>query len=1036
MAETRLSTLDKQNEFQGQLKTECHEALQKAQSQLQQQTGKGRSEALYQCALNVIIGMPCSGKSQCFASSEIIFKTQSAKHASYVKTHVSHNAVYLEASGSLLEPGHESAWPAIAKSIAHYRPEKPIDSLTVVIDIAELTQALGNCNAIPAFDALAASLTALANEQNHPIPTYVLLTHTDRIAGFSEFFSELTSQQRQQAWGIIMPDFHHTESAPMMTVFQKRYQNFLRRLNQQQIPRLHATRNAAKRCIINEFPVQIEQLYASCESLINILFTPHSRAYCRGLFFTSAKQSSEQEHMVEAMMSSRFALTIHPDSGTDKIDRPYFIHDIFNKIIPIDYTQSYGHQEHLTRQYTLRQVALVATGVVSTLLVGTLVLGYWQARDYVTRTEQGLEKISLVSKEISGQPLSEMIPELINLHNAQASILNSHIPALVRFPSNHANILLASGTANESSRLLNELLPRLVQLTEKQLADTTIPPAERYHALKAYLMLATGDKIDRHYLEKYLVSLIDSPDPKKKEILQKDLGYLLTQIDLKPNRKLFHWEVIKENRKLLTLLPRDYLGYEILRAELNNAGKDYKNPVFGNFRIPTEFTHEGFATLIQSKLSNISAELTRSQWVFDELSLGSRAPSQQKMADSILDVYSKKYIEWWTGFSRSFTPQNIRNLQDAEKIFAGLGRKHSSLSQVLDVISENTQMMPGNRVGAQLFNQYIAPKLSAFATLDQQYLPQITQLFKQIENDLHEINTSADPEFTIFTKTKLRFTAPYASTPLGRLFASANQYPFPINQILLSTAGPTWDLMMQESMSYLNKVWFDQVYNEYHTYIINQYPVNKTAKSEIPLNRFTHFFSSQGSLQTFFANNISAFLDTSHAEWRLKEVDGLSLPLTQDMVDQLERANIIREMYFGHNAKNPEAHFTLRTHELSPTFSAVAIDVYGQRAMDYSGSTKSTTLQWPNESAHPQVNIKTYDESGKENDLSFIGEWALFRAIDKAAVTRDGDGRHFLLKFAFKPEGEVVYELTADRDLNPFVPDVISQFVISHRLTA
>jgi len=241
---------------------------------------------------------------------------------------------------------------------------------------------------------------------------------------------------------------------------------------------------------------------------------------------------------------------------------------------------------------------------------------------------------------------------------------------------------------------------------------------------------------------------------------------------------------------------------------------------------------------------------------------------------------------------------------------------------------------------------------------------------------------------------------------------------------------------MQESMSYLNKVWFDQVYNEYHTYIINQYPVNKTAKSEIPLNRFTHFFSSQGSLQTFFANNISAFLDTSHAEWRLKEVDGLSLPLTQDMVDQLERANIIREMYFGHNAKNPEAHFTLRTHELSPTFSAVAIDVYGQRAMDYSGSTKSTTLQWPNESAHPQVNIKTYDESGKENDLSFIGEWALFRAIDKAAVTRDGDGRHFLLKFAFKPEGEVVYELTADRDLNPFVPDVISQFVISHRLTA
>ena len=1035
MADTILTTLNTDKEFLQQLKTELHETLQKAQQALSEKTGKSPSTALYETAVSVVLGLTKSGKSQLFSSSEIIFKTLGIHQPHYAKAKLSHNALFIELNGDLLKPESEISWTEIAKSLTYYRPEKAMDSITIVLDIAELIQIVGSCNTPASFDALSQALNDLVQSQSVAVPVYIFITHTDRIAGFNEFFAELTPQQRQQAWGIIMPDIIQSESSPTIPIFQTRYQNFLRRLNQQQIPRLHATRNPAKRCLINEFPVQMEQLLDPCLNLLSTLFKPNTNANCRAIFFASAKQSSEPEHVVENTMNSHFALTIRNDSAEDHIDRPYFIHDILNKIIPIDYTQSREHKNHLSRQYTLRQIAYGATGFVSILLVGALFIGYWQASDYLKTTKKGLETISNESQESKNAPLTVLIPELMNLHRVQLSLLRSHVPTMIRFPRNYANNIMTQGMHDETYRIVHQLLPRLVALTQKELATPDLNPASRYQALKAYLMLATGNKLDRHFLETYLVSLMSVPSQKNKNELQDNLGFLLSEIELKPNQTLLEWEIINENRKLLSLLPRDYLGYELLRLELNHATHTYKNKVFGDVQVPLEFTHEGFALLIQEKLPTISAELSQSQWVFDEANRAQAPNSQQKLTESILRVYANKYVQWWTGFSQNIMPQHFQTLQEAENIFSQLSEDESSLTELLDVLSENTQMMPGKKLSAQLFNHHIGPKLSVYAKLDQQFLPQAAQLFRQMKTELHEINTSTNPSDTILVKTKQRFNSAYESTSLGKLFSSIEKYPYPINEILSRTAKPTWELMMQESMNQINKLWFDNVYQEYEAHLYNHYPLNKTSQTEIPIAQFNHFFSNRGTLHQFFLAHIAVFLDTSTAEWRLKEVDGLSLPLTQEMVDQLERANIIRQMFFGDKNQSPVVNFSLRSNSLAPSISAVSLDVYGQRKMDYAGSSQTMQLRWPHDPQHQQMHIISYDEAGKEQELTFNGTWALFRAIDNAQVSRE-DSKHYLLKFHFKDKAEVVYELTAENELNPFIPDITAQFHITHRLTA
>src|SRR5262249_2304510 len=80
------------------------------------------------------------------------------------------------------------------------RPRLPVNATLLVVSPADLT--LSDLTEQKMLStALTDGLKALDNLTRSSIPTYLILSKTDLVPGFREFFDRCEQQEREQAWG-------------------------------------------------------------------------------------------------------------------------------------------------------------------------------------------------------------------------------------------------------------------------------------------------------------------------------------------------------------------------------------------------------------------------------------------------------------------------------------------------------------------------------------------------------------------------------------------------------------------------------------------------------------------------------------------------------------------------------------------------------------------------------------------------------------------------------------------------------------------
>lgn len=173
---------------------------------------------VYQLPWYVIIGPPGCGKTTALLNSGLRFPLaerlgQDAIHGiggtRYCDWWFTDEAVLIDTAGRYTtqdsyEQVDKAAWQNFLGLLKKHRPRRPINGVLVSVSLSDLLQLHPTERAAHAL-AIRQRIQELCQSFGIAVPVYVLFMKADLVAGFAEFFADLSREGREQVWGMTFP---------------------------------------------------------------------------------------------------------------------------------------------------------------------------------------------------------------------------------------------------------------------------------------------------------------------------------------------------------------------------------------------------------------------------------------------------------------------------------------------------------------------------------------------------------------------------------------------------------------------------------------------------------------------------------------------------------------------------------------------------------------------------------------------------------------------------------------------------------------
>lgn len=819
-----------------------------------------------------------------------------------------------------------------------------------------------------------------------------IIAKSDTLAGFCEFYQNAHISDLKQALGFSLP--YAMERKTIHKVFKLQFEQFVDMLSQQVLHKIHPARSSIKRTLIREFPLQILSLESSLFALINSINFQQFRL--QALYFTSAKQGGESCDQLEEKINHEYSLSTYHSLPLSQNYKSFFVEGALHTFMKQTQIPPIPNEQW-------KKWLFAASSC--TLGLGLIWIGYNVIHSTKLINEASKE---LQLYEISSQ--DETLQSTAGFHLLKASdaleglsINSLSLPSLHRLKKTLHN--------SNQNKISGEYIPQLLAEIEQALIHTQ-SPAERYEALRIYLMLGTPKYTQENdvilWFKKYWAKIPLNQQAKKISLLKKVLKQPFQALPIKQS-------LVDDVRTYLNALPTNYLYYSIAKPKFptNFSAVDYKGFQLATNKIPIAFTKAGFHSIIE-QIPTISQTLEKNNWVLMH-------PNSPNILESIQQAYCYDYVTWWKQFLQKTFPLRAQNTQEAHLLLKTLID-----SQALVELASFAQQQTSPDFGrhASLFNQRIASEFSPFNLLGANALVDLNNIIKELELLFHNLSVVSDNGKASFLITKSRFKGDTFSNPLSSLYKKSEHLPEPLAQWASRLADNLWFILIEETKEYINHEWKLAILSTYDHEIANRFPFNPQTNSEVNLTEFDRFFSPRGTLKRFLTEYVHPFLDTSSAQWKPKTVNNYILPISQTTLDDLIRANIITSMFFQAPKNNSEFEFTLQKVSLDPIISQLELSIGNTQLIDSPLTESYTKVYWPS----PDAKLSILSNSGEQFSIEETGDWALFRLLQKVNILPEASDQT-RLQIVFNINGKTGrYVLATKNPLNPLIPGVLTGF--------
>ncbi len=1037
----------------------------------------GNSKALYQLPWYIIIGPPGSGKTTALINSGLDFplaqKLGKESLGGIGGTRncdwwFSNEAVLIDTAGRYTtQDSHRvvdnAAWHGFLNLLKKYRRRRPINGVIVAISVQDLMVQTTDQRQHHAM-TIRGRIDELQEKLGIKFPIYLLFTKADLVAGFSEFFANLSQAEREQVWGTTFP-LDSLSPERLVEEFNLRYDDIINRLNQRLLWRINNERGIEARSSMQAFPNRMESLRDTLTDFIRQTFAQNKyneAPLLRGVYFTSGTQEGTPIDRMMASISANFGLPREIGQQQSNLGKSFFISRLLKDVI-FPESELVGVNRKL--ETLVKWGRRVSFGALAAISVATLAV--WAGS--VTRNEMYMGEVNAAIDEYR-QASTGLRPDQANPLQTLAALNPLHTGSRVYDQEAHPwlrGLGLYDGNVDDAAKALYRdklrqyFLPSFIKSIERRLGRLTAQDGELFETLRVYLMLHQPQRRDAAavsaWAERDWQRQLPRQADKQQQLLQHLNGLLAEPL---PPVEVNERVLARAQRELRRITPSQRLYQQMASANAEpvdlygRIGGD-SNLVFGLdpaselFSASYLFTKEGFENADYAPDSALMNQLVENQWIYgtEEGQFYSEADKEQ-ISREIERAYLNEYGRYWRSFLASFNIAEFRDMQSALDSLQQLSDPtYSPLLSVLEVASENTRLRPAPDLRA-LGDSELASGLAAAApaglkptAVDNEFrelhrlvsatknrpapIQDVLTSVNRLYEMMGEIAASGNTDLAAFNAARKRF-AGADNDAIKQLQRKAINAPQPLKGWLTDIAGNSWRLLLNHSKRHINRVWENEVNTLYEQRLARRYPFSKNSDTDVSVGDFVRFFGPQGVQKTFVDEYLKTFVDTR--KWQARVVDGAGLYLSDSAVTQLRRAQRIRNVFFAGGAATT-LEFTLQQRKLDNEFEKFTFDLgRPARNLDFRhGPPIPKTTKWVlGEHERARVLVQYLGEDNNAGvKASFDGSWAWLRLFQSAQADTGRESSQIRFDFG----GDVSeFKLTAKTGAGAFRPDLLSRY--------
>lgn len=1064
-------------------------------------TANGGTRSLYQLPWYIIIGPPGSGKTTALVNSGLEFPLANShgkeglggiggtRNCDWWFTN---EAVLIDTAGRYTsQDSHRvidnKSWQGFMRLLKKYRRRRPINGAVIAISLQDLMVQTAE-QRVHQAKTIRTRINELQDELGIRFPIYLNFTKCDLVAGFSEFFDNMSQAEREQVWGVSFPAEVSANIGAPIDTFSSEFKQLVERLNQRLLWRVNQERNIEKRSVLQGFPARMESLGDIVDDFVKQTFGANrynTVPMVRGVYFSSATQEGSPIDRMMAAVTSDFGLERDMGRQQTGTGKSFFISRLLSDVI-FPESELVGTNRKLEKGMLWLRRGCFAT--LAALFGGAILL--WtgsvaQNKMFMSEVSENIAQFKAARDTLPKRNASmvETLPALNPLRASTVVYDQEEHPLL-------SNLGLYDGSVDSAAdklyreQLSTIYLPALQRDIERQLSRSNGSDKALLETLKVYLMLFNEDKRDLDAVRSFLQTNWQSElsgQAGKQQQLAEHLDALFAQplpADIKPDTR-----VVERARQQLRRIPVPQRLYAQLKnGDLASHNIDLYGDIGGDteqafglkdtsplFATSYIYTKAGFKQMDFGADSPMLEQMSEDRWIYgqdiegEDFSEADRA----KIGRDVKRLYMGEYSQNWQNFLDGIKIARFKSTSNALETLGILADPvYSPLLSVAEVAANNTALTPKPELPGGLNANGVALPVSsnarragsalagsAASALNDRYQPtpvdirfeelqritrsekgrpariqQYLSAIQGVQEYLTEIDSAPNANMAAFDSAKARF-AGGSGDAIKQLRIKAANAPAPMNQWLKDIADNTWALVMAKAKLHVDAAWREQVYSSYRDTLAGRYPMVSGREAETPAMEFNSFFQPDGLEQQFVKTYIQPFVDTRR--WKQKSLEGQSLPVSKASLTQMRRADNIRRAFFS-NGGDASVKFRVEPTKLDSSVRLFALELGDSRIPYSHGPRTAKGVQWTSGEDN-RVRVIFEDLNETVHRKHFEGDWAWLRLIDDSQLNSTNNKSVHLITFEENGR-KAEFKLTASSSINPFDHSLLRNYRVSDSL--
>ncbi len=557
---------------------------------------------------------------------------------------VTDKAVYVDVPGELTFQRSQldmAEWSDLCDCLASVRRVRPLSGVVLTVPASAL---LSEEQDAAKADAIRSRLQELMARFGEYLPVYVLVTKSDLITGFADFFAHLEIDERNRPLGVQIPlmeswprsrrwwqaENEFTAEPASLAAYRSRFQEFTVQLSNGTFARLAEEQDAESRRRIFSFPQQMLALSMPIEKFLQRIFSPsrfRHEAMFRGVYFCSASQPDDCIDMLMRAHEDAYGLKAPANGPQRRLggEAAYFckgfMHDVLLSERMLRSTSPASQRRRLHGTVSICAAVFVLCGAL--IYSWSLVLG---------RSHE--EHIAFTTSLDEHATLSLALPDEPELEDAALSV---------------APLLTAVETSDDDG---------LINMLMREIGALTLQPSLALHEKMKALYLAADGALVRPALARDLgqeVSLLANADKTSLNRLNDTLAlYLgLSALDRQRLEPLVEWAEERMQRRFPADPKRQEDAVKVVRGSLANLN----DPITLDGAVVSSARMQLFGVPLSRRAYNAAKEKAKDLPAYSiRDALGEeRAAFVSRDTESSLPSVAGYYTE--SGYYESFIPE-------------------------------------------------------------------------------------------------------------------------------------------------------------------------------------------------------------------------------------------------------------------------------------------------------------------------------------------------------------------------------------------